>query len=121
MDQDEENRPYLTYDELRARLLYLNDTLEIVWRKIPMLLGFEDIPFGTLYDIAHGKEPSDPILRERLHLEPRETCKQCWRFNRYVKEAVPPLPKRWDSLSKERLLFALENREPFITRNLPRT
>lgn len=98
------------FDILQERLLYLHDTQHIKWREMPLLSGFEGIPWGTLWDVAHGREPSNPILRARLGLPARETCGQCWRFNKFIKAASKPKYNRWSDMPPEMVRLAFEHR-----------
>lgn len=105
-------------DKLRKRLIYLHDTCNIPWRKMPLLVDFEGIPFGTLWDIAHGHEPTNPILRDRLGLPPKETCGMCYVFNTYIGKAREEQKSKqihqWREMSTKRLKLALEHREEVI-------
>jgi hypothetical protein len=102
---------YGSLEGLVAHLRHLHDDCKISWRMMPLLPEFRGIPYGTLWDIANGKDPKNPITRAQLGLAPHESCGQCWRFNKYIKRALPDKITRWDQLSPKTLLFLLEHRE----------
>jgi hypothetical protein len=78
-----------------------------------LAIGHPDIPWNTLWDIAHGREPKNPIVRDQLGYTTLPSCGQCWRFNKYIKKTRPRVIKRWDQLSGKALRFAFEHREEF--------
>jgi hypothetical protein len=58
----------MALDRLRARLVYLHDVKGIVWRKIAEMPEFNNVSFGVLNGIYHGREPEDDDIRLRLDL-----------------------------------------------------
>ncbi len=58
----------MALDTLRARLAYLHDDKGIVWRKIAEMPEFNNVSFGVLNGIYHGREPEDDDIRLRLGL-----------------------------------------------------
>lgn len=101
---------YMTIEAVQARLYELKITRGMKWKEISAMLDFRGIPEGTLSAILHGREPKDPITRAKLNLAPYESCGQCWRFNRFLKEAIRK-PARWDDVPLSTLRVALKHRE----------
>ena len=56
-------------DTLRARLEYLHDELCMTWRKIAEMEEFNNVSFGVLNGVYHGKEPTDNEIRLKLGLD----------------------------------------------------
>jgi len=63
-----------------------------------------DMPKGTVYGIAKGREPKDDTIRKKLGMEPY--CPHCGKPPRRRKK-----PTRIRDMSKKKLLWALENRK----------
>jgi len=102
---------HITLEEISAYLMDLNKRM--TWKEIAVLPDFYGIPPGTLYAIAHGRDPKSPIIRDQLGLPQEDSCGQCWRFNQYIGLArrLRRKPSRLHQMSKQALKLAFRNRE----------
>lgn len=100
-----------TVSDIRECLRYWHDERGLKWREIAELPDFRGITPGTLNAIEkHGREPKDPIVRERLGMARLETCGQCHTFNRFIRKATRR-PTVWRDVPVRSLEIALRNRE----------
>ncbi len=84
------------------------------WRQIALELKFRGIPHSTLRYIAEGNEPKNDEIRAQLHLPKiveMEVCHVCGIV--HTRKCRKQNPKNIQDMSKEELLWALENRKEF--------
>jgi len=111
------NDHYLEDEELVEIVRNLKGKMK--YKEIQLLPDFQGMKISTLSHIYDGHVPTSPILREKLHLRPKVECGNCWRFNKYIEEAVNDTRprkreiKRWRDMPSETIRLALEHREEF--------
>ena len=104
-------------DNIVLELNKLHGSLNMPWRQIALEPDFRGIPHSTLRDIANGIEPKGKEIRAQLGLPEiveLEVCPSCGIVHTKVcpkKRVIKP--KRIQDMSKEELLWALENRKEF--------
>jgi hypothetical protein len=109
------NDRYLEDEELVEIVRELKSKMK--YKEIQLLPDFQGVTISTLSHIYDGQVPTSPVLRDVLHLRPRAECGNCWRFNRYIKEATDDtrprkrVINRWRDMPSGTIRLALEHRE----------